>query len=89
MVTLQRKIEPEVCEYFDVDENSLTIEIVLPGVLKENIRLKVNVCSLQLYATSEEANYAKYLFFDHPVEPLRGKAIYEHGILRVKIPLRA
>ncbi|HEX7320438.1 MAG TPA: Hsp20/alpha crystallin family protein [bacterium] len=83
------KQEPEVCEYIDHDENIITIEIVLPGVRRENITLKVTMSSLVVSASSSTIKYAKYLFFKHPVVPERGRAFYEHGLLRVKIPLRA
>jgi HSP20 family molecular chaperone IbpA len=89
MVTSIEKQEPEVCEYIDPDENVITIEIVLPGVSMESITLKVTMSSLQVSASSGTIKYAKYLFFKHPVVPERGKAFYEHGLLRVKIPLRA
>ena len=89
MVTFIEKQEPEVCEYIDTDENVITIEIVLPGVSRESIILKVTMSSLVVSASSNTTRYAKYLFFAHPVVPERGKAFYEHGLLRVKIPLRA
>jgi HSP20 family molecular chaperone IbpA len=89
MARIPKKIEPEVCEYMDADENSLTIEIVLPGVAKENIRLKVNTSSLLLFAAADEVNYAKYLSFCQPVVPEKGHAFFEHDLLRIKIPLRA
>jgi HSP20 family molecular chaperone IbpA len=89
MARIPKKIEPEVCEYLDTDDNSLTIEIVLPGVAKENIRLKVNASSMLLFAAADEVNYAKYLSFNHPVLPDKGHAYFEHDLLRIKIPLRA
>jgi HSP20 family molecular chaperone IbpA len=89
MAKTQNKTEPEVCTYIDVDENSLTVEIVLPGVPRENIRLKVNPRALVLNATYEGVSYAKYVVFKLPVIPEKGRACFEHGLLRIKIPLRA
>jgi HSP20 family molecular chaperone IbpA len=89
MDRIPKKIEPEVCESLDPEDNILTIEIVLPGVAKENIRLKVNTSSLLLFASSDDINYAKYLSFNHPVVPDKGHASFEHDLLRIKIPLRA
>jgi HSP20 family molecular chaperone IbpA len=89
MAKIPKKIEPEVCEFLDPDDNSLMIEIVLPGVAKENIRLKVNTSSLLLFASADEVNYAKYLSFCQPVVPEKGHAFFEHDLLRIKIPLRA
>jgi len=89
MARLPEKIEPEVCEFLDPEDNILTIEIVLPGVAKENIQLKVNTSSLLLFASTDDINYAKYLSFIHPVVPDKGHAFFEHDLLRIKIPLRA
>lgn len=89
MVAIRQKVEPEVCTYLDSEENILLIEIVLPDVSKENIKLKVNTSSLLLFAIADNVNYAKYLSFRRPVVPERGKAVYEHGLLRIRLPLRA
>jgi HSP20 family molecular chaperone IbpA len=89
MATIPKKVEPDVCEYLDPEDNSLTIEIVLPGVAKENIKLKVNAGSLLLFAATNEVNYATYLSFSQPVAPEKGHAVYENDLLRIKIPFRA
>ncbi len=89
MARIPEKIEPEVCEYLDAEDNSLMIEILLPGVAPENIRLKVNTSSLLLFAAAGEVNYAKYLSFSKPVVPEKGRARLDHDLLRIKIPIRA
>jgi len=89
MAKILEKIEPEMCEYLDPEDNILTIEIVLPGVTKENIKLKVNSSSLLLLATCGNVNYAKYVAFGQPVVPEKGHAYYDHDLLRIKIPIRA
>lgn len=89
MVAFRSKVEPDICTYVDKQENSLTVEIVLPGVLKENITLKVNTSSLLIFAAADDVNYAKYISLCHPVVPDRAKAVYGHGLLRIKLPFRA
>lgn len=89
MARIIEKIDPEMCEYLDPEENVLTIEIVLPGVTKENIYLKVNTSSLLLLASCGNVNYAKYVSFGQPVVPEKGHAYYDHDLLRIRIPLRA
>jgi HSP20 family molecular chaperone IbpA len=89
MVALRTKVEPEVCTYVDEQENTLIVEIVLPGVSKEDIRLKVNTRSLLLYAVATDVNYTKYMSFQHPVLPEKGRAAFAHELLRIKLPLRA
>lgn len=89
MVAMRSKVEPDVCTYIDQQDNSLTIEVVLPDVSVDSIKLKVNTRSLLLYAAADEVDYAKYVSFYYPVLPDRVKAVYEHGLLRIKLPLRA
>jgi HSP20 family molecular chaperone IbpA len=83
------KVEPEVCTSVDPQAHRLKIEIVLPGVLKRNIRLKVNTRCLVLSAAAASVNYEKYVLFNEPVVAEKAKAVYEHGLLRIEIPLRA
>ncbi|MGB3480038.1 MAG: Hsp20/alpha crystallin family protein [bacterium] len=89
MVAVRCKVEPDVCTYIDEHENSFTIEVVLPGVDKETIRLKVNTRCLILFAEADNVNYAKYLSFCYPVEADKAEAMYEHGLLRIKVPVMA
>jgi HSP20 family molecular chaperone IbpA len=89
MVRVEEKVEPEVYTYIDPQDNHITIEIVLPDVVKESIRLMINARCLRVYAASGTVNYEKYLSFKEPVIPERTKARYEHDILRIIIPLRA
>lgn len=87
MAIIKREIEPDVCTYLDPDSNILTIEIVLPGVSKENIRVKVKRDAVLVAATTDNENYAKYIHFSWPLEREMGKAVYEHEILRIMIPI--
>ncbi len=89
MVGTVSKVEPEVCTYIDPQENSLTIEVILPGAHKNSIKLKVNSRCLLVYAASDTVNYAKYLTFKDPVAAEKAKAEYENDILRVTVSLRA
>ena len=89
MVETESKVEPEVCTFIDPQENSLTVEVILPGAHKNSIKLKVNSRCLLVFAASDTVNYAKYLSFKDPVAAEHAKAEYDHDILRVTVPLRA
>jgi len=88
MAIILSKVEPEVCEYSDPEGNSLTIEVVLPGVSKQNIKLKVRTDSILISATSDNTDYSKYIYLNQAVIPNMVKAVYEHGLLRITLPLR-
>ncbi|MBN2620249.1 Hsp20/alpha crystallin family protein [candidate division WOR-3 bacterium] len=89
MVALKKKIEPELCTYLDDSHTTITIEIVLPGVPRDNIKLRVNSRCLLLVAISDDADYTTYVPFIYPVRANRAQANFEHGLLRVHVPLRA
>ncbi len=89
MIAVRNKVEPDVCTCIDQLENSFTIEVALPGVNKESIKLKVNAKCLILFAAADNIEYEKYISFCYPVVADKAKAVYEHGFLRIKVPLRA
>ena len=89
MVGVASKVEPEVCTYIDPQENSLTVEVILPGVNRDSIKLRVNARCLIIYAASDTVNYEKYVPFKDPVAAAKARAKYEHDVLRVTVPLRA
>jgi HSP20 family molecular chaperone IbpA len=88
MVAFRTKLEPDVCTYVDEEENSFRVEVVLPGVSKADIKLKVNSHCMVVFARAVDVDYSKYIPFRYPVMPDRAKAIYEHDLLIIKVPLR-
>jgi HSP20 family molecular chaperone IbpA len=89
MVAFKKKLEPELCTYLDDSHSTITVEIVLPGVTRDNIKLRVNSRCLLLFAVSDEADYTKYVPFIYPVRANQAQANFEHGLLRVQVPLQA
>ena len=88
MTTIRHKIEPDVCTYFDEQMNNLTVEIALPGVSQQNIKLRVNSRCLILFAVAGDVHYAKYLSFHFPVVANQAIAVYGNGLLQIEMPLR-
>ena len=82
------RVAPEVCSYTDDDHTILTLEISIPGVAKENIKLKMHEDSFALRAPREETEYVTTLSFCCPVDPAKADAKYENGLLTVKIPFK-
>ena len=54
MAAMKNRVEPEICTFVDKESNSMTIEVILPGVIKDQIKLKVNSRCLILSAPGKK-----------------------------------
>ena len=82
------RVAPEVCSYVDDEHTKLTLEISIPGVSKENIKLKMHDDSFSLSAPRDETEYVTTLSFCCPVNPEGAQASYENGLLTVVVPFK-
>jgi HSP20 family protein len=84
------KVTPEVCSYVDDNHTQLTLEISIPGVKKENIKLKMHDDSFYINAVREDSNteYVTTRAFCCPVSPDKAEAKYENGLLKIVIPFK-
>lgn len=84
------KVAPEVCSFVDEDHTKLTIEIALPGVKRDGIKLKMHEDSFNISAPREDNNteYVSTLALCCPVSPDKAEAKYENGLLRIEVPFK-
>ncbi|MFQ6124485.1 MAG: archaeal heat shock protein Hsp20 [Candidatus Heimdallarchaeota archaeon] len=68
--------------------NELKIIVELPGVRKEDIKLKTTDRMMQIKAGKGEYMYQKKLTLPYEVQPETAKAQYNNGVLEVTIKIR-
>jgi HSP20 family protein len=82
------RVAPEVCSYVDDEATTLTVEIELPGVRREDIVLRMQEDSFTLSAPRDETEYVTTLSFCCPVKVDAADATYENGLLKVVVPFK-
>jgi HSP20 family protein len=74
--------------YGDTESGKLVVEFAIPGAPTENIDLKIMEDSIHLTAPTRDIEYVSTLALGWPVKPDKAEATYEHGLLRVEVPLK-
>ena len=83
------KTAPDICSYVEEEKGVLHLEVSLPGVKKEEIKLKLLDDSFNLSAPrGEDIEYVSAMGFCCPVKARDAKANYENGLLKVSVPFR-
>jgi HSP20 family protein len=85
---IRRRIAAEPCTYVNEDNSTLHLEFTIPGVKREDIKLKLQDDSFFLSALREDTEYVSTGTFCCPVKTADSKATYENGLLKVYIPFK-
>lgn len=80
------RLSPVTCAYPDDKYENLQIEVVLPGVEKENISFKITDVSFYIKAKKEGVTYVDSYSICCPVNPEKAVAKYSNGVLKVRVP---
>ncbi len=70
---------------YDKDAGVIRVTAELPGVEKENIKLKATENSLSISAEGEKRKFKNTIPFDVEIDPKSIKATFKNGILEVTI----
>jgi len=80
------RVAPNTVAY--VENHKLVVEFAIPGAPTETIDVKMLEDSVYLTAPAREIEYAAALALGWPVKPGKAEATYEHGLLRIEVPLK-
>ena len=77
---------PEICMYDNGDSSGYIIEVILPGVEKDTLKLKMNKENLIVYGETDTINYGGLYQLCCPVDTEKAKSTYKNGLLKIEVP---
>ncbi len=88
MPEFRMKVAPDTVAYADAANHKLVVEFSIPGAPTDTIDLKMLEDSVHLTAPARDIEYVAALALGWPVKPDKAEATYEHGLLRIEVPLK-
>ncbi|MFX0027544.1 MAG: Hsp20/alpha crystallin family protein [Candidatus Hermodarchaeota archaeon] len=81
-------VSPDICMWPNDEHDTYKIEITLPGVEKETIKLKMHEDSFFVKGESKNTVYIGSYAVCCPVDAEKAKATYKEGLLKVEVPFK-
>jgi HSP20 family protein len=81
--------EPLVDSKLEEKDNTLTITAEMPGVTKQDIKVKISEGYVTIHAEKGEKKYHTDIPVDVQLDEKSAKATYSNGILELKLKLKA
>lgn len=75
---------PEICAVTNEDSTGYDIDIFLPGVEKDTIKLRANEEFIYIRGESDNVRYSGYYTLCCPIDTEKVDATYKEGLLRLK-----
>ena len=80
------RVAPNTVAY--VENHKLIVEFAIPGAPTESIDVKILEDGVYLTPPARDIEYVAALALGWPVKPMKAEATYEHGLLRIEVPLK-
>ena len=84
----KRRIAAELCSYVSDDGSKLSMEVLLPGVKKEDIKLKLLDDTFAISAPRDDFEYVATGGFCCPIKLTEVNATYDNGLLKIEAPFK-
>lgn len=81
-------VSPEIYMYPNEEHDTYQIEINLPGVEKEDIKLKMHEDSFFIKGETKTTVYIGSYSVCCPIDAEKAKAVYKNGLLKVEVPFK-
>jgi HSP20 family molecular chaperone IbpA len=88
MPEYRMKVAPDTVAYADRENHTLVVEFAIPGAPTDTIDVKILQDSIYLAAPARDIEYVSALALGWPVKPDKAEATYDHGLLRVEVPIK-
>ena len=82
------RVAPNTVAYADAENHQLVLEFAIPGAPTDTIDVKILEDRVHLTAPARDVEYVSALALGWPVKPDKAEATYEHGLLRIEVPLK-
>ncbi len=79
-------LAPKICSWTSEDELHTIIEIVLPGVEKDTIKLRMNEETVFVVGEADDVRYVGGYGLCCAVAPEKAHSTYKNGLLRIEVP---
>ena len=82
------RVAPNTVAYADAENHKLILEFAIPGAPTDTIDVKILEDRIHLIAPARDIEYVSALALGWPVKPDKAEATYDHGLLRIEVPLK-
>lgn len=85
---IKGRIFPQICAVTDEEGMGYDIDIYLPGVEKDTIKLKMAKDYIRVIGESETSKFDGSYQLCCPVDPIKANSTYKEGLLKIHVPFK-